>query len=63
MCKLACAKIEAADPANKQKWDELLPAFLEAYRMTKHKSTKFSPFALMFAREPTVPAHAVEGEV
>ena len=60
MCKLACAKIEAADPANKQKWDELLPAFLEAYRMTKHQSTKFSPFALMFAREPTVPAQLRE---
>ena len=36
-------------------WDELLPAALFAYRVTIHKSTHFSPFFLIYGRDPKLP--------
>ena len=36
-------------------WDELLPAALFAYRASIHHSTRFSPFNLLYGRDPAVP--------
>ena len=38
-----------------KEWDELLPWILFAYRSAKHGSTGFSPFALLFGRDPITP--------
>ena len=36
-------------------WDELLDPILFSYRVTKQASTKYSPFYMMFGREPRLP--------
>ncbi|XP_064383396.1 uncharacterized protein LOC135332020 [Halichondria panicea] len=36
-------------------WDYHLPAILFAYRTSKQKATKYSPFELMFCRKPVLP--------
>jgi hypothetical protein len=40
---------------NLNNWDEYLPAVVYAYNTGQHTTTGFSPFQLMFAREPTLP--------
>lgn len=37
----------------KEDWERYLPLVLYAYRTAVHTSTGFSPFQLMFGREPT----------
>ena len=36
-------------------WDEFLPACLYAYNTSRHESSTFTPFQLMFARSPILP--------
>ena len=36
-----------------KEWDELLPYVAMGYRMTKQKSLGFSPYFLLYGREPT----------
>ena len=38
--------------ASKEDWDEHLPAALYAYRISKQASSKFTPFFLMYNRNP-----------
>jgi hypothetical protein len=40
-------------------WDIWIPQALLAYRSTKHSSTRFSPFTLMFGREARIPVSLV----
>lgn len=48
--------IEASlEEADGQEWDDLLPWILFAHRTAKHSSTGYSPFVLMFGREPITP--------
>jgi hypothetical protein len=54
-CKLATAKIGAMPNVHENTWDMLLQNFLTAYRITKQASTKYSPYELLFAREPVLP--------
>ena len=35
-----------------KEWDELLPYIAMGYRMTKQKSLGYSPYFLMFGRDP-----------
>ena len=35
-----------------ENWEQYLPLLLYAYRTTPHSSTKFSPYLLMFGKEP-----------
>jgi len=39
---------------NQRNWDEVMPYTVFAYNTAVHRSTTFSPFYLMFAREPVV---------
>ena len=36
-------------------WHNIIEGVLFAHRVSKHTSTKFSPFFLMYNREPTLP--------
>ncbi|CAF1313731.1 unnamed protein product [Didymodactylos carnosus] len=40
---------------NLNNWDEYLPACIFAYNTGLHSTTGYSPFQLMFAREPILP--------
>ena len=37
------------------KWDEILQSCLGAYRMSKNESTKYSPYFVMYGRDPVLP--------
>ena len=36
-------------------WDTKIPGILSAYRTAKHGSTKYSPFFILFGRDPVLP--------
>jgi hypothetical protein len=44
-----------ASYTNGDDWDEFLPFVMFQYRMAFHSSTGFSPFMMMFGREPRLP--------
>jgi hypothetical protein len=39
----------------KEYWEDHIDSCVFAYNTAKHDSTQFSPFELMFARQPTLP--------
>ena len=36
-------------------WDTKIPGILSAYRTARHESTKYSPFFILFGRDPVLP--------
>ncbi len=44
-------------------WDDHLPALLNAYRSTPHRSTQVSPFRMFYGVEMIMPLDSVIGEV
>ena len=44
---------------NESEWDKFLDSVLFAYRTCKQASTKYSPFFLMYEREPTLPVDLI----
>jgi hypothetical protein len=50
--KTICQMLSAYSNANQTNWDLYLPLVLLAYRTSEQSSTKDSPFALLFGREP-----------
>jgi transposase InsO family protein len=43
---------------NYREWPKMLPMSLFAYRVLPHETTGYSPFFMMFGREPLLPLHA-----
>ena len=47
-------------------WDEILPYVAMGYRISKQRSTGYSPYFLLYGREPIFPStiqHLDEGEI
>ncbi|XP_065939406.1 uncharacterized protein [Magallana gigas] len=49
------------EPEQKSNWKSYIGPLIHAYNATKHDTTGFSPFYLMFGREPNLPADLVFG--
>ena len=40
---------------NPEMWPQIIEGILFVYRVSQHSSTKYSPFMLMYNREPVLP--------
>ena len=59
--KTLLSMLGTLDQDNKSTWPEYLLPLVYAYNCTKHSTTGFSPFLLMFRREPHLPIDVALG--
>ena len=59
--KTLLSMLGTLDQDNKSRWPEHLSPLVYAYNCTKHSTTGFSPFLLMFGREPHLPVDVALG--
>ena len=45
-----------------EEWDELLPYVAMGYRMSKQKAVGYSPYFLMFGRDPIIQSRLQESQ-
>ena len=50
-----CGLIKSLDRKRRDQWPDLLPHLVFIYNTTPHSVTGFTPYTLMFGREPSVP--------
>lgn len=50
-----CCMIRSMDPTERRNWPEMIAYLVFIYNTTPHRSTGYSPYRLMYGREPCIP--------
>lgn len=51
------------NPSKKSKWSQYIPQLVHVYNSTQNESTGYSPYFLMFGREPKLPVDVCFGRL
>ena len=53
--------IGTLDPEKRRNWRQFIPSLVHAYNCIRHESTGYSPYSLLFGREPRLPVDMAFG--
>lgn len=53
--------IGTLEPEKKKNWKQFIPSLVHAYNCIRHESTGYSPYSLLFGREPKLPVDMAFG--
>ena len=54
--------IGTLEPEKKRNWKQFIPSLVHAYSCIRHESTGYSPYSLLFGREPRLPVDMAFGK-